>query len=89
MQTLRESSATGRRTRILVSKVGQDVRDRGVSVVVSGIADLFFDVGVSALCHIPAEAVRDVLDADVSQAIAHHTLPRQYTLTELVRTRNL
>ncbi len=64
--TLREfSSATGRRPRILISKMPQDGHDRGVNVVVSLIADLGFDVDVSSLFHTPAAVVRDVLDADV------------------------
>ena len=71
---------TGRRPRILVSKVGQDGHDRGQKVIASAFADLGFDVVLGPLFATPAEAARQAVDERVdilgvsSLAAGHLTL---------------
>jgi methylmalonyl-CoA mutase len=71
---------TGRRPRILVTKLGQDGHDRGMKIVASAFADLGFDVDIGPLFQTAKEAARQALDNDVhvvgvsTQAGAHLTL---------------
>jgi methylmalonyl-CoA mutase len=57
--------AEGRRPRILVSRMGQDVHDRGQKVIASAFADLGFDVDVGPLFQTPDEVARQAIEADV------------------------
>ena len=45
----------GRRTRILVAKMGQDGHDRGSRVILYGFYDLGFNVNVCPLFFTPGE----------------------------------
>jgi methylmalonyl-CoA mutase len=71
---------TGRRPRILLTKMGQDGHDRGVKVVASALADLGFDVDLSPMFQTPEEAARMAIENDVhvvgasSLAAGHKTL---------------
>ncbi len=71
---------TGRRPRILVTKMGQDGHDRGIKVIATGFADLGFDVDISPLFQTPEEVARMAVENDVhvvgvsSQVAAHKTL---------------
>ncbi|MGQ0479756.1 MAG: methylmalonyl-CoA mutase [Pseudonocardia sp.] len=73
-------TATGRRPRILVAKMGQDGHDRGQKVIATAFADLGFDVDVGPLFQTPAEVARQAVEADVhvvgvsSLAAGHLTL---------------
>jgi methylmalonyl-CoA mutase len=73
-------TATGRRPRILVAKMGQDGHDRGQKVISTAFADLGFDVDVGPLFQTPAEVARQAVEADVhvvgvsSLAAGHLTL---------------
>ena len=70
----------GRRTRMLVVKMGQDGHDRGAKVIATAFADIGFDVDVGPLFQTPEEAAQDAIDNDVhiigisSQAAGHKTL---------------
>ena len=70
----------GRRPRIMVAKMGQDVHDRGAKVVATGYADCGFDVDMGPLFQTPAEAARQAVENDVnivgasSLAAGHKTL---------------
>ena len=70
----------GRRPRILVAKLGQDVHDRGARIIATGFADVGFDVDIGPLFQTPEEVVQQALDNDVhvigvsSQAAGHSTL---------------
>lgn len=72
--------ATGRRPRLLVTKLGQDGHDRGAKVIASGFADAGFDVDLAPMFRTPAQVVQLALDHDVhvvgvsSQAGAHMPL---------------
>ena len=55
----------GRRSRILVAKIGQDGHDRGQKVIASAFADLGFDVDIGPLFATPAEAARQAIENDV------------------------
>ncbi len=74
---------TGRRPRILVTKMGQDGHDRGIKVVASAYADLGFDVDISPMFQTPEEAARMAVENDVhlvgvsSLAAGHRTLVPQ------------
>jgi methylmalonyl-CoA mutase len=74
------AAASGRRPRILVTKMGQDGHDRGAKVIATAFADLGFDVDVGPLFQTPAEAARMAVENDVhvvgvsSQAAGHKTL---------------
>ncbi|WP_028584323.1 methylmalonyl-CoA mutase [Desulfogranum mediterraneum] len=71
---------TGRRPRILVTKMGQDGHDRGIKVVASSFADLGFDVDISPMFQTPDEAAKMAIENDVhivgasSLAAGHKTL---------------
>ncbi len=56
---------TGRRPRILLTKMGQDGHDRGVKVVATAYADLGFDVDLSPMFQTPEEAARMAIENDV------------------------
>ena len=56
---------TGRRPRILLSKMGQDGHDRGVKVVATAYADLGFDVDLSPMFQTPEEAAKMAVENDV------------------------
>jgi|YelNatPaOPRAMG01_1025707.scaffolds.fasta_scaffold19324_3 methylmalonyl-CoA mutase len=56
---------TGRRPRILVTKMGQDGHDRGMKVVASAYADLGFDVDISPMFQTPEEAAKMAVENDV------------------------
>jgi methylmalonyl-CoA mutase len=56
---------TGRRPRILLTKMGQDGHDRGVKVVATAYADLGFDVDISPMFQTPDEAARMAIENDV------------------------
>ncbi len=63
----------GRRPRIMIAKLGQDVHDRGAKVVGSAFADLGFDVDIGPLFQTPEEAARQAIENDV-HAIGISTL---------------
>ncbi len=71
---------SGRRPRILVTKMGQDGHDRGIKVVASSFADLGFDVDISPMFQTPDEAAKMAIENDVhivgasSLAAGHKTL---------------
>ena len=56
---------TGRRPRMLVTKMGQDGHDRGIKVVATAYADLGFDVDISPMFQTPEEAARMAIENDV------------------------
>lgn len=56
---------TGRRPRILVTKMGQDGHDRGVKVIATAYADFGFDVDISPMFQTPEEAARMAVENDV------------------------
>jgi len=56
---------TGRRPRILVTKMGQDGHDRGIKVVATAYADLGFDVDISPMFQTPEEAAKMAIENDV------------------------
>jgi methylmalonyl-CoA mutase len=74
---------TGRRPRILVTKMGQDGHDRGIKVVATAYADLGFDVDISPMFQTPEEAAKMAIENDVhlvgvsSLAAGHKTLVPQ------------
>jgi methylmalonyl-CoA mutase len=74
---------TGRRPRILVSKMGQDGHDRGSKVIATAYADLGFDVDIGPMFQTPEEAARMAVENDVhvvgasSLAAGHKTLVPQ------------
>jgi len=71
---------TGRRPRILLSKMGQDGHDRGVKVIAAAFADFGFDVDLGPMFQTPEEAARMAAENDVhlvgvsSLAAGHKTL---------------
>lgn len=71
---------TGRRPRILLTKMGQDGHDRGVKIIATAYADFGFDVDISPLFQTPVEAARMAVENDVhvvgvsSLAAGHKTL---------------
>ena len=71
---------TGRRPRILLSKMGQDGHDRGVKVIATAYADFGFDVDLGPMFQTPEEAARMAVENDVhvvgvsSLAAGHKTL---------------
>jgi methylmalonyl-CoA mutase len=71
---------TGRRPRILLSKMGQDGHDRGVKVIATAFADFGFDVDLGPMFQTPKEAARMAVENDVhvlgvsSLAAGHKTL---------------
>jgi len=56
---------TGRRPRMLVTKMGQDGHDRGIKVIASSYADLGFDVDISPMFQTPEEAAKMAVENDV------------------------
>ncbi|MEA1966769.1 MAG: methylmalonyl-CoA mutase [Thermodesulfobacteriota bacterium] len=72
--------STGRRPRILLTKMGQDGHDRGVKVIATAYADFGFDVDISPMFQTPDEAARMAVENDVhvvgvsSLAAGHKTL---------------
>lgn len=56
---------TGRRPRLLVTKMGQDGHDRGFKVIASAYADLGFDVDISPMFQTPQEAAKMAIENDV------------------------
>jgi len=74
---------TGRRPRILLSKMGQDGHDRGVKVIATAYADFGFDVDLSPMFQTPEEAAKMAVENDVhvlgvsSLAAGHKTLVPQ------------
>ena len=56
---------TGRRPRMLVTKMGQDGHDRGIKVVATAYADLGFDVDISPMFQTPEEAAKMAVENDV------------------------
>ncbi len=71
---------TGRRPRILLTKMGQDGHDRGVKVIATAYADFGFDVDISPMFQTPEEAAKMAVENDVhvigvsSLAAGHKTL---------------
>lgn len=71
---------TGRRPRILLTKMGQDGHDRGVKVIATAYADFGFDVDLSPMFQTPEEAAKMAVENDVhvvgisSLAAGHKTL---------------
>ena len=74
------ATATGRRPRLLVVKLGQDGHDRGAKVVSTAYADFGWDVDLGPLFQTPEEAARQSVENDVhvvalsSLAGGHKTL---------------
>jgi methylmalonyl-CoA mutase len=70
----------GRQPRIMIAKLGQDGHDRGAKVVVTGYADIGFDVDIGPLFQTPADAAKQAVENDVhvlgisSLAAGHKTL---------------
>ena len=64
-RTNRFLELTGRRPRLLVTKMGQDGHDRGFKVVASAYADLGFDVDISPMFQTPEEAAKMAIENDV------------------------
>ncbi len=56
---------TGRRPRILLTKMGQDGHDRGIKVVATALADMGFDVDISPMFQTPEEAAKMAVENDV------------------------
>jgi methylmalonyl-CoA mutase len=56
---------TGRRPRMLVTKMGQDGHDRGIKVIATAYADLGFDVDISPMFQTPQEAAKIAIENDV------------------------
>jgi methylmalonyl-CoA mutase len=71
---------TGRRPRILLSKMGQDGHDRGIKVIATAYADFGFDVDLGPMFQTPEEAAKMAVENDVhvvgvsSLAAGHKTL---------------
>jgi methylmalonyl-CoA mutase len=85
IESLRKRTAdfeqkTGRRPRILLSKMGQDGHDRGVKVIATAYADFGFDVDLGPMFQTPEEAAKMAVENDVhvvgvsSLAAGHKTL---------------
>ena len=85
IESLRKRTAdfekkTGRRPRILLSKMGQDGHDRGVKIIATAFADFGFDVDLGPMFQTPEEAARMAVENDVhvvgvsSLAAGHKTL---------------
>jgi len=88
LESLRKRTAdfeknSGRRPRILLSKMGQDGHDRGVKVIATAYADFGFDVDLGPMFQTPEEAARMAIENDVhvvgesSLAAGHKTLVPQ------------
>jgi len=74
---------TGRRPRILLTKMGQDGHDRGIKVIATAYADFGFDVDLGPMFQTPEEAAKMAVENDVhlvgvsSLAAGHKTLVPQ------------
>jgi methylmalonyl-CoA mutase len=74
---------SGRRPRILLTKMGQDGHDRGIKVVATAFSDFGFDVDISPMFQTPDEAARMAVENDVhvvgasTLAAGHKTLVPQ------------
>lgn len=64
-RTTKFFESTGRRPRLLVTKMGQDGHDRGFKIIASAYADLGFDVDISPMFQTPAEAAKMAIENDV------------------------
>ncbi|EEX2061047.1 methylmalonyl-CoA mutase [Escherichia coli] len=79
-QTEQFLADNGRRSRILIAKMGQDGHDRGAKVIASAYSDLGFDVDLSPMFSTPEEIARLAVENDVhvvgasSLAAGHKTL---------------
>ena len=79
---------SGRRPRIMISKLGQDGHDRGAKVIASAFADMGFDVDIGPMFQTPEEAAKQAAENDVhilgisSLAAGHKTLVPE-TINEL------
>jgi methylmalonyl-CoA mutase len=68
---------------MLVCKLGQDGHDRGAKVIATAFADAGFDIDLSPMFSLPAEAVQQAIENDVhiigvsSQAAGHRTMVPQ------------
>jgi len=77
---------TGRRPRMLVTKMGQDGHDRGIKVVATAFADLGFDIDISPMFQTPEEAAKMALENDVHVVGASSLTAGHKTLVpELIR----
>jgi methylmalonyl-CoA mutase len=82
-RTLEFEKNTGRRPRILLSKMGQDGHDRGIKVIATAYADFGFDVDLGPMFQTPEEAAKMAIENDVhlvgvsSLAAGHKTLVPQ------------
>ena len=77
---------TGRRPRMLVTKMGQDGHDRGIKVVATAFADLGFDIDISPMFQTPDEAAKMALENDVHVVGASSLTAGHKTLVpELIR----
>ncbi|MFH2092077.1 MAG: methylmalonyl-CoA mutase [Pseudomonadota bacterium] len=82
-RTMAFETRTGRRPRILLSKMGQDGHDRGIKVIASAYADFGFDVDLGPMFQTPEEAAKMAVENDVhiigvsSLAAGHNTLVPQ------------
>ncbi len=56
---------TGRRPRILLTKMGQDGHDRGIKVIATAYADFGFDVDIGPMFQTPEEAAKMAIENDV------------------------
>lgn len=64
-RTIDFEKKTGRRPRILLSKMGQDGHDRGVKIIATAFADFGFDVDLGPMFQTPEEAARMAVENDV------------------------
>ena len=78
-------SATGRKPKIYIAKMGQDGHDRGQKVVASGLADLGWDVVIGPLFQTPEEAAADALEAGVDIVAASSLAAGHLTLVPELR----
>ncbi|NPV04242.1 MAG: methylmalonyl-CoA mutase [Syntrophaceae bacterium] len=77
---------TGRRPRMLVTKMGQDGHDRGIKVVATAFADLGFDIDISPMFQTPEEAAKMAIENDVHIVGASSLTAGHKTLVpELIR----
>lgn len=71
---------TGRRPRILLSRMGRDDHDREVKIIATAFADFGFDVDLGPMFQTPEEAAKMAVENDVhvvgfsSLATGHKTL---------------
>ena len=63
----------GRRPRILVAKLGQDLSDRGAKVIANAFADIGFDVDISPLFLTPQEAAKQAVEMMCMWSEFHHS----------------